>query len=84
MLRSFIAFDSGYRNRCSGIYFKMKNKYIWLICGIMLILSILMTTVHFNLVINDMRNITSKMTIEDFRTVIKIIENQQEIKLNEK
>jgi len=62
----------------------MKNKYIWLICGIMLILSILMTTVHFNLVINDMRNITSKMTIEDFRTVIKIIENQQEIKLNEK
>ena len=59
----------------------MKNKYIWLICGIILILSILVTTVHFNLVINDMRNITSKMTIEDFRTVIKIIENQQEIKL---
>jgi len=62
----------------------MKNKYIWLICGIILILSILVTTVHFNLMINDMRNVTSKMTIEDFRTVIKIIENQQEIKLNEK
>jgi 23S rRNA U2552 (ribose-2'-O)-methylase RlmE/FtsJ len=61
----------------------MKNKWIWTACGIVLMLSIIATTIHINLVISDIRKATSQITIADIHRTMDIIERQQEPQLLE-
>lgn len=51
--------------------------------AIVLIVSIIGTTIHINLIIGDIRKTTSQLTIDDVRTFMKIIERQQNIQTKE-
>lgn len=63
----------------------MKNivKWIWIACGVVLLISITLTAIHANLVIRDIRNVTSQMTIDDIRKVLDLYEKSLDLKLSQ-
>ena len=54
----------------------------WIIVGILLIALIIFTGASVDLVCKDIRQVTSKMTVDDARQFLNIIENQQKIELS--
>lgn len=59
------------------------NKYIYAFLGIMLIMAITSGSYFVNQILQDVHNVTSKLTIEDFRKLIDIMEVNQKVQLNE-
>lgn len=54
-------------------------KKIWAVVAGIIILSVLFTTIHVNLVISDIRNVTKGMNIEDVRQFMDIVQTQQSL-----
>jgi len=58
-------------------------RIVWISVGILFISLIIFTGIQINSICEDIRDVTSKMTVDDMRKVLDIVENQQQIKLRE-